>query len=112
MEPLKLVETTPGKYSLLLNAGTTAVDDTISELGHEPNGYFWEGIARFLVSTKAPEIAEGFSYDPEAGMFCAYGTNKNALEKLGALMAVVANDANVLRKLVEQAKADEFELDD
>ena len=112
MKPLKVIETTPGKFSLLLNAGETPVDETISELGHEPNGYFWEGVATLLVDKNAPELAEGFSYDPEAGMFCAYGTDKGALEKLGTLMSPVANDPNQMRKLIEQAKADGFEFDD
>jgi hypothetical protein len=112
MSPLKVIETTPGKFSLLLNTGTTAVDDTISELGHEPNGYFWEGVAMILVEKKAPEIADGFSYDPEAGMFCAYGTDKSALEKLGALMAPLANDPAQMRTLIAEAKADGFEFDD
>ena len=40
-----MVETSPGKFSLMLVAGTTDVDEVIEELGHEPNGYFWEGIA-------------------------------------------------------------------
>lgn len=112
MTPLKVIETTPGKFSLLLNTGTTAVDDTISELGHEPNGYFWEGVATLVVETNAPELAECVSYDPEAGMFCAYGTDKGALEKLGTLMAPLANDPDQIRKLIQQAKADGFEFDD
>lgn len=112
MKPLSVFETTPGKFSLLLNTGTTAVDDTISELGHEPNGYFWEGVAMILVEKHAPEIAEGFDYDPEAGMFCAYGTDKAALEKLAALMQPVVSDPALMRKLIEQAKADGFEFDD
>ncbi|MFI7075140.1 hypothetical protein [Micromonospora sediminicola] len=40
MTLLRLIETTPGQYSLLLDAGTTPVDALVEELGHEPNGYF------------------------------------------------------------------------
>ena len=43
--PLRLVETAPGSYSLLLDA-LTAVDGAIKQVGHEPNGYFWGGVAR------------------------------------------------------------------
>jgi hypothetical protein len=112
MAPLKLIETTPGKFSLLLNAGTTTVDAVIEELGHTPNGYFWEGVARMLVSTKGPALEGRFGYDPEAGMFCAYGQDRAALEELGTLMAAVATDRDRLRKLVAQAKAKGFEFDD
>ncbi|MFB6396103.1 Imm51 family immunity protein [Polymorphospora lycopeni] len=112
MEPMRLIEPSPGKYSLLLDAGTTAVDDVIAELGHEPNGYFWEGVAQLLVSTEAPTLEGRFSYDPEGGMFCAYGTDREALEDLANRMAAVASDAGRIRELVELAKANGFEFDD
>jgi len=69
--PLRLAETAPGSYSLLLDA-LTAVDGAIKEVGHEPNGYFWEGVARYLVQTEAPALADRIFYDPEGSMFCAY----------------------------------------
>ncbi|MEV4513210.1 Imm51 family immunity protein [Dactylosporangium sp. NPDC049525] len=112
MTALKLIETSPGKYSLLLNAGTTGVDDVIEGLGHEPNGYFWAGVARLLVSTEAPALDGRFSYDPEAGMFCAYGTDRAALEALSKLLAPVTTDADQARKVVELANAKGVELDD
>jgi Immunity protein 51 len=112
MTPLKLIETDPGKYSLLLNAGTTPVDDLIEELGHEPGGYFWQGVAQLLVSTQAPALEGRFSYDPEASMFCAYGQDRVALEQLATLMATVANDADRMRDLIELAAAEGFEFDD
>jgi hypothetical protein len=39
-------------------------------LGHEPNGYFWEGVARYLA--EAPALADRILYDPEGSMFYAY----------------------------------------
>jgi immunity protein 51 of polymorphic toxin system len=112
MRPLKLIETDPGKYSLLLNTGTTPVDGLIEELGHQPHGYFWEGVAQLLVSGEAPALQGRFSYDPEAGMFCAYGQDRVALEQLGALMAAVATDADRMRALIALADAQGFEFDD
>ncbi|MFG2040098.1 Imm51 family immunity protein [Dactylosporangium sp. NPDC048998] len=112
MHPLKLIETGAGKYSLLLNAGTTDVDPVVSELGHEPNGYFWEGVARFLVAHETPGLDGRFRYDPEGGMFCAYGTDRAALEELGTVMAGVATDADRVRRLVRTAEAEGFEFDD
>jgi hypothetical protein len=112
MMPLKLVETSPGKFSLLLNAGTTAVDDAVERLGRDPGGYFWEGVARFLVSTQAPALEGRFKYDPEASMFCAYGEDRAALEQLGSLMSAVAGDADRMRQLIASATASGFEFDD
>ena len=100
------------QVSLLLNAGSTVVDGVIEQLGHAPNGYFWEGVARLLVSTKAPALEGRLSYDPEAGMFCAHGEDRNALEELGRLMAAVATDQERLRRVVAQAKTKGLEFDD
>jgi hypothetical protein len=111
MTPLKLVETSPGKFSLLLDAGSTAADDVIEQLGHEPNGYFWEGVARFLVRTQAPALDGRFSYDPEAGMFSAYGEDREALQQLGTLMSTVAADGDGMRRLIASADVAGFEFD-
>ncbi|MEV6930820.1 Imm51 family immunity protein [Dactylosporangium sp. NPDC051485] len=112
MEPLKMLETQPGKHSLLLNAGSTAVDEVVEELGHEANGYFWEGVAQLLVATEAPDLEGRFNYDPEGGMFVAYGADRPALERLGALMSQVANDADRVRRLVALANERGYEFDD
>ncbi|MFY1616950.1 Imm51 family immunity protein [Micromonospora sp. WMMD736] len=112
MTLLRLIETTPGRYSLLLNAGDSPVDDLVEELGHEPNGYFWEGVAQVLVSTEAQMLEGRFSYDPEGGMFCAYGTDREALEELAARMRVVATDGERMRRLITDAEARGFEFDD
>ncbi|WP_405430384.1 immunity 51 family protein [Micromonospora sp. NBC_00617] len=112
MTLLRLIETTPGQYSLLLNAGTTPVDALVEELGHEPNGYFWEGVAEVLVSTAAPTLEGRFAYDPEGGMFCAYGTDRRALEELEARMNAVATDGERMRRLITDAEASGFEFDD
>ncbi|MEV1003742.1 Imm51 family immunity protein [Nonomuraea sp. NPDC050202] len=94
MSPMRLLATTPGKFSLLLDAGTTQVDELVEESGHEPNGYFWEGVARFLVSTEAPTLAARFQYDSEGGTFCAYGDDQKALRDLAELMSAVATDGD------------------
>ena len=107
-----LTETTPGEYSLLLEAGTTPVDDLIVELGHEPNGYFWEGVAQFLVSTEAPALDGRFDYDPEGGMFCAHGSDRPALAELATLMGAVASDGDRVRQLIAAARVAGFEFDD
>lgn len=112
MDPLSLIETKPGNYSLLLIAGNTPVDEVIEELGHEPNGYFWEGVAQLLVRAEAPHLQGRFGYDPEGGMFCAYGTDRAALAELATHMASVATDAVRARHLVTKADADGFDFDD
>lgn len=112
MDPMRLFEFSPGEYSLSLDTGAATVRDVVDELGHEPNGYFWEGVARRLVSTEAPALEGRFDYDSEAGMFCANGTDSGALEELGIRMSAVATDGNRARQLIALAEADGFEFDD
>ncbi|GIF62055.1 hypothetical protein Ais01nite_00900 [Asanoa ishikariensis] len=108
MHPLELIEQPSGGYALILAAGTTPVDSVIEELGHEPNGYFWEGVARRL----APDLDGRFEYDPEGDTFVALGTDRAALEDLANRMAAVATDADRMRTLVAEAEAAGFEFDD
>jgi hypothetical protein len=112
VDPLKLIEIRPGSYSLLLNAGSTVVDEVVEELGHEPNGYFWEGVAQFLAGEQAPGLVGRFDYDSEAGMFCAYGSDRAALEELAAMLAPVANENAQVRDVVARATTAGFEFDD
>ncbi len=112
MTPLSMIETTPGAFTLMLATGGTRVDDLVEELGHTPNGYFWEGVAQLLVETEAPELEGAFEYDPEAGTFVALGRDRGALERLGALLAEVANDGLRLRRLMDRATELGFEFDD
>lgn len=112
MDPIKVEETAPGKYFLWLEAGTTDVDDLISELGHEPNGYFWEGIVELLLTTEAGALEGRFECDPEGGAFVAYSEDRSVLDDLAGRLRVVASDGNRLRTLVDHAESVDFEFDD
>jgi len=69
MGSIEVAEVAPGQYRLYLVAGTTDVDDVISELGHEPNGSFWEGVVELVVGTEAPALDGRFWTDSEADAF-------------------------------------------
>jgi hypothetical protein len=56
MKPLRIIETQPGSFSLLLNEGEAPVEHLIEELGHSPSGYFWRDVARWLIINKAPAL--------------------------------------------------------
>jgi hypothetical protein len=112
MDLVEVVEIAPGEYSLSLEAGTTDVDDLISELGHEPNGYFWEGIVELLVTTEPPILEGRFLPDPEGSAFYATSNDRGALDDLAVLLRAVAADGSRLRQLMEFAQASGFEFDD
>ena len=112
VRPLRLVETRSGWFRLELIAGTTDVDAAIVEVGHEPNGPFWEGIAQLLIRTQAPHLDGRFFFDSEAGTFCANSQDRDALDELAALLRVTATDPNRIRNLVASADASTFRFDD
>jgi hypothetical protein len=109
---MRMVEHPDGEFALCLDAGTTDIDDVIEELGHEPNGYFWEGVAQLLIDTDAPHLRGRFDYDPEGGMFVAHGSDRPALDELAVLLTAVATDAGRLRHVVAFAAERGFEFDD
>ncbi|RDH12625.1 Imm51 family immunity protein, partial [Tsukamurella pulmonis] len=105
MEPLRMLQTAPGAHSLILVADGTPSDEAVRALGHEPNGYFWQGIGERLL---AGAMAEDIAFDSEAGMFAARSDDPEALTVLGTAMAAVVNDPARLREVVAAAEADGF----
>jgi hypothetical protein len=101
-----------GGYNLCLEAGRTGVDDVIRELGHEPNGYFWEGVAELLVESEAADLRGKFDPDPEGGAFYASSADRAVLEDLAARLGRVAAEETRLREIVALAAATGFEFDD
>jgi hypothetical protein len=112
ISPLKIVEGEDGEYSLILGTGDNAADDTIVELGHEPNGPFWDGVATLLIQEELPDLEDEIEFDSEAGMFCAISEDREALERLGALMAKIATSDSEVRDVVRRAEEAGFEFDD
>ncbi|MGW4775976.1 Imm51 family immunity protein [Streptomyces filamentosus] len=96
-----------GEHSLTLSAGGLAADDAVTAAGHEPNGYFWEGLVQFAW----PDIAEGLDFDSEAGMFCAVGS-PSALARLKTALESVITSPEAVRGIVARAEASGFEFDD
>lgn len=62
-------ENIDGQSSVRFYCAAWPADAAVVAAGHEPNGYFWEGVLRFL----DPTLAKALELDSEAGMFAAYG---------------------------------------
>jgi hypothetical protein len=69
-----------GEYSHTFDCGDLPAGAAVSATGHEPNGYFWEGVATLL----APGLVQQLQSDSEAGMFSATG-RRSELERLQTL---------------------------
>ncbi len=85
------------------------VDGAAAERGIDPDGFFWEGIARQLVAKKAPDLADDFTYDSDFENFAAEGPAKAPLERLSALLVSVCEDPAQLRRLIDVSSPAEFE---
>ena len=95
-----------GDFSLTFYCGELPADNAVVATGHEPNGYFWEGVAQYVF-----EDAEDLEFDSEGSMFCASG-DRSTLEALRLAMSGYLTDAGAITALVQRAEADGFEFDD
>ncbi|MFJ2723149.1 Imm51 family immunity protein [Streptomyces sp. NPDC087437] len=96
-----------GEHSLTFAAGDLLADAAVVASGHEPNGYFWEGLVQFAW----PDIAERLDFDSEAGMFCAVGSLGD-LAQLKAAVEPVISSPSAVREIVARAETSGFEFDD
>lgn len=111
MNSIEVEELGPGQFRLYLVVGTT-VDGAIFELGHEPNGPFWEGIVELLVAAETPALRGRFWTDSEADAFLAHSSDRAVLDDLAKRLRAVATDEGRLRQLMELAQSRGFVFDD
>lgn len=110
--PLRLFEYdhAPGTWCLILGDDEMVkVMDVFDEQDRYGNGYNWEAVARQAVRAYAPELEGLFDYDPEAGMFVAFGGDRAALQRLGELLAQALADREFLEELIRDAEEDWFD---
>ena len=103
---IKLIDVA-GSSSLLFRCGGLPADGAVRAAEHEPNGYFWEGVLRYLAGgllTKA-------ELDPEAGMFCARGDHV-VLGQLRKELAEYLDNPERTARLIREAEASGFQFDD
>ena len=96
-----------GEHSLAFYCGELPVDEEIALAGHEPNGYFWEGVVEF----GAPELAAEIELDSEGSMFSAWGP-PDVLARLAEFLAPLVADGDAVTRLIERADSEGFEFDD
>ncbi len=96
-----------GEHSLTLTVGDLVADAAVVATGHEPNGYFWDGLVQFAW----PDVAERLDFDSEGGMFCALGSSSD-LAQLKAALEPVISSPSAVRELVARAERSGFKFDD
>jgi hypothetical protein len=69
------------------------------------NGFAWTAIARNVVAEQLPHLQDVLSFNPETGMFAAYGP-RAALQSLGEHLCAVFRDDSKLRSVLSRSKLD------
>jgi hypothetical protein len=109
ISPFEVIETTPGKFSLLLSDFEPA-NEVFEDAGVDGGGYDWEAVARHIVENVETELEERVEFDSEASMFCAYGEDKEALLALGASLAKLFRNHKALAKIIDAVGERGFDL--
>ena len=86
------------------------VVEAITEAGHEPNGYFFEGLATYLINLHDLDGA-GIEADSEAGMFSLLGNSATVTALHEHLLGLLRNPAE-LTQTIQQAEAAGHDFDD
>ena len=74
------------------------------EDGFEGGGYDWESLAIVFLKEKCPELKEKIEFDSEASMFCAYSTDKTALEQFALAFKAACEDDVLIQDLFSRAE--------
>ncbi|AIQ21203.1 glucan biosynthesis protein [Paenibacillus sp. FSL H7-0357] len=108
LKPFILVEQDNGGMSVILNAGSYKAElfQTREDEGFEGSGYDWASLASVFLEEKMPELADSIHFDPEADMFCAYSSNREAVQSFAAGFKAACEDDALIRDLFSRAELD------
>ncbi len=97
-----------GTYSLCLDVGGYLDDvfDTRAEEGFEGNGYDWGALALVFLNERCSQLKNDIKFDSEAGMFCVYTKNKEALEQFALAFKAACGDKALILDLFSRAELD------
>lgn len=106
--PFILVEQKQGGMSVILNAGSylSWLFDTRADEGFEGSGYDWASLAAVFLEEQMPELAGTIHFDPEADMFCAYSSSKEAILSFAAGFKKACEDDALIQDLFSRAELD------
>lgn len=96
-----------GELSLTFECGAQPADTGVKAAGHEPNGYFWEGLVQF----ELPHLAERLDFDSEGDMFAVAGS-RDDLEALKAAIEPMLGSPGKVSAIIARADAAGFQFDD
>ncbi|MHA6531699.1 Imm51 family immunity protein [Paenibacillus sp. BAC0078] len=106
--PFILVEQEHGGMSVILNAGSykSWMFNTRADEGFEGSGYDWASLAAVFLQEQMPELADSIHFDPEADMFCAYSSNKEAILSFAAGFKKACENEALIQDLFSRVELD------
>jgi len=108
-DPAVLLQQKSGGYELMLIGMSEAGYAIVDERGLQGGGYTWEGLCRYLVRSRAPELVSEITYDCEGDTFIAQAQSLEVIRKVGALVQQAMNDPVLIREAFDKAEPDELE---
>ena len=96
-----------GEFSLTFRCGGLPADAAVRAAGHDPSGYFWEGIATLV----APDIVSALELDSDTESFRAIGLRVD-LEELRNKLELLISRPEAIGAALARAEAEGFELHD
>lgn len=92
-----------GTSALTFDCGRLPAEAAVAACGHEPDGYFWEGVVRYLAGGLAAQL----DLAPQAGMFCARGDRALLLQLCDQLEEYLEHP-ELTARLIKTAEAAGF----
>ena len=95
-------------FSVCLNVGDykSEIFQTREDEGFEGNGYDWASLATVFVEEQKPELTDVVKFDPEAGMFCAYSSDADALKTFIVAFKEACENETLIQDLFSRAESD------
>ena len=93
-------------YSVIFSPGGPAdrgLAPVFAAQSCEGGGYDWESAVRGLLVERQPGLAERVGFDSEAGMFCVYGTDIEALHGIAVAVESLLADPDLLARALQVA---------
>ena len=94
--------------SVCLNVGEykTEIFQSREDEGFDGNGYDWCSLAQVFLDELKPELIGIIRFDPEAGMFCAYSDDKEALKTFIIAFKNTCENEDLIQDLFSKAELD------
>lgn len=93
------------KASVVLDANGY-LQEVFDAQGFEGSGYDWEGLAKVFLDEECSDLSERIDFDSEAGMFCVFSEDTEALQEFICSFKEACEDRPLIQDLLSRAEPD------